>query len=202
MTQTPSILLFDLMGTLVREPFYKDVPEFLGMSLRELLSVKSPTAWIEFESGRIDEEAFLRDFFADGREFDGVGMIECMRSAYEYLPGARELLVDLNSASVRLSLLSNYPSWYQMIDEKLGYSAWLESSFYSCDLGHRKPDQEAYGLVLEQLDVAAEQVLFIDDRPENCVGAERAGMGALHFTDAHDLRAELTRRSILNSARA
>ena len=195
----PDLLLFDLMGTLVREPFYREVPEFFGMSLRELLSVKSPTSWVEFESGRIDEAQFLDTFFADGREIDGEGLKACMREAYAYLPGARELLSDLKSAGVRMSLLSNYPVWYRMIDEKLGYSQFLESSFVSCDLGVRKPDPEAFEAVVQQLDVPSDSILFIDDRPENCAGAERLGLTALHYTDAHDLRAELTRRSILRT---
>lgn len=49
------ILLFDIMDTLVRDPFYQDVPAFFGMSLKELIDCKHPTAWIEFEKGLIDE---------------------------------------------------------------------------------------------------------------------------------------------------
>lgn len=195
----PTLLLFDLMGTLVREPFYQDIPEFFGMSLRELLAVKSPTSWVEFENGQISEQQFLENFFADGREVDGEGLKACMRDAYAYLPGARELLTDLKSAGVRMSVLSNYPSWYQMIDDKLAFTQYFESKFISCELGVRKPDLEAYMAVLERINVPAESILFIDDRPENCTGAERVGMRALHFTDAHDLRAELTRRSILRT---
>ena len=49
------ILLFDIMDTLVRDPFYEDVPAFFGMSLKELIDCKHPTAWAEFEKGLIDE---------------------------------------------------------------------------------------------------------------------------------------------------
>lgn len=49
------VLLFDIMDTLVRDPFYQDVPAFFGMSLKELIDIKHPTAWIEFEKGLIDE---------------------------------------------------------------------------------------------------------------------------------------------------
>ncbi len=187
------------MGTLVREPFYRDVPAFFGMSLQELLAVKDPKSWIEFENGRIDEATFLKHFFSDERSFDHQGMIEMMRSSYEYLDGADHLLSDLVSAGVRLSILSNYPSWHQMIDQKLGFSRFVESSFFSCDLGCRKPDAASYEAVIASIDVAPEQILFVDDRPENCAGAERAGMRALHFTDVPALRAELTRREILRA---
>lgn len=49
------ILLFDIMDTIVRDPFYEDVPAFFGMSLKELIDCKHPTAWVEFEKGFIDE---------------------------------------------------------------------------------------------------------------------------------------------------
>jgi hypothetical protein len=49
------ILLFDIMDTIVRDPFYKDIPEFFGMSFNELIDCKHPTSWIEFEKGLIDE---------------------------------------------------------------------------------------------------------------------------------------------------
>lgn len=199
MNQAPSFLLLDLMGTLVREPFYRDIPGFFGMTLSELLAVKSPTSWIEFESGLTDEATFLAHFFADERSFDHAGLINRMRESYEYLPGAEQLLSDLASAGVRVSILSNYPSWYQMIDEKLGFSRFVESSFFSCDLGTRKPDVGIYEAVLRDVGVAAEEILFVDDRPENCAGAERVGMQALHFSDIPGLRAELTRNAVLRA---
>ncbi|RDY01813.1 Flavin mononucleotide hydrolase 1, chloroplatic [Mucuna pruriens] len=64
------VLLFDIMDTLVRDPFYQDVPAFFGMSLKELLDCKHPTAWLEFEKGLIDEMELARKFFKDGRNFD------------------------------------------------------------------------------------------------------------------------------------
>jgi hypothetical protein len=49
------ILLFDIMDTIVRDPFYKDIPAFFQMSFNQLIDSKHPTAWIEFEKGLIDE---------------------------------------------------------------------------------------------------------------------------------------------------
>jgi hypothetical protein len=43
------------MDTIVRDPFYKDIPAFFQMSFNQLIDSKHPTAWIEFEKGLIDE---------------------------------------------------------------------------------------------------------------------------------------------------
>ena len=47
-------ILFDIMGTVVTEPFEADIPRFLGVSLEELIRVKHPTAWVDFERGLAD----------------------------------------------------------------------------------------------------------------------------------------------------
>ncbi|KAK1314373.1 hypothetical protein QJS10_CPA06g01390 [Acorus calamus] len=64
------ILLFDVMDTLVRDPFYEDIPAFFRMPMKELLEAKHPTAWVEFEKGLINETELTKKFFKDGRHFD------------------------------------------------------------------------------------------------------------------------------------
>ena len=56
------------------DPFYEEVPKFFGMSLKELYSMKHPTAWVEFERGEISEEILVSKFFRDSRAFDSEGM--------------------------------------------------------------------------------------------------------------------------------
>ncbi|PPR87197.1 hypothetical protein GOBAR_AA33495 [Gossypium barbadense] len=60
------ILLFDIMDTIVRDPFYHDVPAFFAMSLKELIECKHPTAWLEFENGVIDENPEETGFTVNG----------------------------------------------------------------------------------------------------------------------------------------
>jgi 2-haloacid dehalogenase len=43
----------------------------------------------------------------------------------------------------------------------------------------------------------AEDTLFVDDREDNVAGAQSVGMGAVVFTDAATLRADLARYGIL-----
>jgi len=37
--------------TLVRDPFFKQMPSFFNMTFEQLMRDKHPTAWIEFETG-------------------------------------------------------------------------------------------------------------------------------------------------------
>ncbi|XP_076953142.1 flavin mononucleotide hydrolase 1, chloroplatic-like isoform X2 [Bidens hawaiensis] len=106
------VLLFDIMDTIVRDPFYHDIPAFFGMSMKELLDCKHPTAWIEFEKGLIDEMELARIFFKDGRHFDLEGLKSCIYQGYEYLEGIEELLSALKENGYEMHAFTNYPIWY------------------------------------------------------------------------------------------
>ena len=69
------VLLFDVMETLVEEPFYRAVPAFFGMELDELVRAKHPSAWAEFELGAIGEATLFARFFKDARAVDGDGSV-------------------------------------------------------------------------------------------------------------------------------
>nr|XP_028957368.1 flavin mononucleotide hydrolase 1, chloroplatic-like isoform X3 [Malus domestica] len=88
-TRNLPIILFDIMDTVVRDPFYRDVPAFFGMSFDELIECKHPTAWIEFEKGITDEVELAKTFFKDGRPLDLEGLKNCMRKGYYYVEGTR-----------------------------------------------------------------------------------------------------------------
>ena len=194
---TPRVLLLDVMGTLVHGPFFVEVPRFFGMSLEELVALKHPRAWLDFELGEIDEATLLQRFFADGREVDGPGLKRAMLEAYRLLPGIESLLHELYARSVPLHALSNYPRWYELVEERVRLSRYLRWSFVSCLIGMRKPDPGVFQHVSNELGVPASACLVIDDREDNCQAAREEGMDAIRFTDAATLRRELVGRGVL-----
>jgi len=190
-------LLVDVMGTLVHDPFYREIPAFFGVSLEELLRVKHPTAWREFEEGRIDEATALDRMFADGRAYDQAGLKACVRDAYAWLAGVEDLLAEMRAAGLEMHVLSNYPSWHELIEERLGLSRYLPWTFVSWRTGVRKPDPEAYRLPARELGVAPADLVLIDDRDVNCAAARELGLDAIRFESAGQLRAELGARGLL-----
>lgn len=187
----PSCVLFDVMGTITHDPFYDEVPAFFGMSMEQLLAEKHPTSWVEWELGEIDEAEFRGRFFADGRDYDFDGLKATYRAAFRFLPGMEELMGELQARGVEQHLLSNYTTWYQLIEESLRLSRFAAWSCVSCDLGARKPDPQIYRRALERIGRRAEDCVFIDDREVNCAGAEAVGIRSLRFRDGAALRAEL-----------
>lgn len=186
------VLLWDVMSTLVTEPFLETMPAFFGLSLDQLLAVKDPTAWIDFEHGRIDEATYLSRFFRDGRPVDGEGLKRAMQGAYDYMPGVRALLTELSGAGYPMHALSNYSPWYALIEEKLELSRFLSWRFVSCETGLRKPDADAYRNAARTLEVDPGACVFVDDREVNVAAARAVGMQAILRTpDIDALRRDL-----------
>ena len=186
-----SIVLWDVMGTLVQDPFFAEMPEFFGMTFDALLEAKHPRAWVEFELGERSEEDFLLNFFADGRDFDRKRFVSTIRASYRWLPGVEELLAELSGIGVTMHAFSNYPVWYRLIEERLSPSRFLEWTFVSCMTGLRKPESAAYEHVLNELGVTAEHCIFIDDRVGNCEAARKVGIRSVLFEGVGPLRASL-----------
>ncbi|MCA9185668.1 MAG: hypothetical protein KDA99_08615, partial [Planctomycetales bacterium] len=119
-----TVILWDVMGTLVYDPFYEDIPRFFGMTLDEVFRWKHPTAWVRFELGELTETEFAQSFFHDCRSVDAVGLRRCVQDAYQWLDGMPLLLQRLReqphrAQSIRQCAFSNYPMWYEWIEEKL-----------------------------------------------------------------------------------
>lgn len=190
------MLLLDVMGTLVSDPFYDVVPEFFGMSLDELIAVKHPSAWVAFERDHIDEPRMLADFFADGRDYDRDGLVTAMKAAYAWLPGVAPLLEGLSAAGVEMHTLSNYPMWWRYIEDSLTLSRWVRWTFVSCKTGLRKPEPAAYRQALAALGVRPDEAIFVDDREDNCAAARAEGIDAIRFEGADSLMRALAQRRV------
>jgi HAD superfamily hydrolase (TIGR01509 family) len=191
------IVLCDVMDTLVREPYYTELPAFFGMSLEELAAAQHPTAWVEFEEGRIDEATYLARFFRDGRAIDREALRAHLQHSYHWLDGVEKVLADLKATGLTIHALSNYSDWYELIEEKLRLSRYLAWSFVSCRTGVRKPDPEAFLGPCRTLGVEPPACLLIDDRPDNVAAARQVGMAAIRFRDAPSLRRALVEGGIL-----
>ncbi len=182
-----TVLLFDMMDTVIYDPFHREVPETFDLSLEELRGGTRRQAWVDFELDRIDEPTFFRRFFADGMDIDPGKFKQAHRENYRWMEGMKPLLEDLSRRNQPMHVMSNYPRWYEMIEQKFTLSRYLPWSFVSCRTGHRKPDPEAYRVACHRLNRDPGDFLFIDNKEENCQGAREVGMRAHRYRSTGDL---------------
>jgi HAD superfamily hydrolase (TIGR01509 family) len=186
-------LCLDLMGTLVRDPYREAVRAATGLELDAVHAAKDPDAWPAFEVGEIDEAEFARRFFADPTThltFDLGAFHRARHAGYAFLPGMDQLLDDTGGVVERY-VASNYPVWVEELADRFRLQERTEGVWSSHHLGVRKPAPAFYERLLERIDRAARECLFVDDVEVNCRGAEAVGMRAHRFVGADDLRARL-----------
>lgn len=191
------VLLLDVMDTLVHDPFYEEVLAFFSMTLDQLFAVKDKHSWQRFERGEIDEATMAAEYFSDRRPLDLDGLLATMRRSYRWLPGIEGLLGELRGRDVDMHAMSNYPSWWRMIEEQLELSRYLRWSFVSCETGVRKPAPEAYLGAAQTLAVDPSRCIFVDDREKNCAAARAVGMDAVRYESAEQLRSALVGLGVL-----
>ena len=96
--------------------------------------------------------------------------------------GVVELISALRRSGVTCCLASNQQAHRaHYMSGELGYRSLFDREFYSCRVGHAKPDAAYFEHILADLGLAPEQALFIDDVEPNVVSARQVGIPSVHF---------------------
>ena len=84
--------------------------------------------------------------------------------------------------------------------QTFGLRNYFEVALTSCYVGQRKPEPAMYRCAIDILGRPPGRILFIDDRKENVIGAETAGIVAIRFEGEAELREQLARFSEMSSS--
>lgn len=101
------------------------------------------------------------------------------------LDGAREFCEYVKEHGYGIYVLSNASDLFYMYFPKFLPLAFFNGVFVSSDYLMLKPDVKIYETFLDKYGLKGEECLFIDDREENVLGAEKAGMQGFRFLGDH-----------------
>jgi putative hydrolase of the HAD superfamily len=111
-------------------------------------------------------------------------------------PDVISLIAELRK-EYKIALCTNAPSaLVRDILQKTGIDNYFDDIFISSELKMIKPHPDIFMHILNKLGLKPEKALFIDDSITNVNGARNIGMQALQFTDATQLKADIS--TILN----
>lgn len=111
--------------------------------------------------------------------------------------GVVELIKTLGD-NYKLAILSDSPApFIREIILKNKLEDLFDKIIVSSEVKLTKRDDAIFELALKELDVTAEEAVFIDDRPENAERAKSLGMEAFIFTDEAKLKNELSAIGII-----
>jgi epoxide hydrolase-like predicted phosphatase len=102
-----------------------------------------------------------------------------------------ELIEKLHVRGHAVALLSNdSPALLDKL-HTLGIAQLFDPLIVSANIGVMKPDAQAYQAVLNALQLAPGEAIFVDDMPANVVGAQALGIHAVRYVDGMDLASAL-----------
>lgn len=156
------LVLFDVMDTLVADPFFRGFErDLFGLSsIKDLFAIKDQESFMAFERGEISEDQHFATYFTDRRAVDGEAVRAYMSARYEWLPGMAELCQELKVAGVAMAACSNYPSpWAPVVEDTVSLSRLVPWAFVSGEQGVRKPSPEAYAAALHLVGRDADDVI-------------------------------------------
>ncbi|NGX53551.1 MAG: Alpha-D-glucose 1-phosphate phosphatase YihX [Chlamydiae bacterium] len=199
-------IVFDNGGVVARYDQHSSFA-FVSRSLGIPLEVVESRLPVEFyrkvEYGQIDEKLFWEQF-AD--QYEGMLPSEWLSvwtrfnlSNISRNHEVLDLVRELKEAGYQIGMFSNVSPWSSSIYYQSGLYDDFSPAVLSCEIGVKKPNQRAYEILLEQLDLPADEVIFIDDKWVNIQVARKLGIDAIQFRDVDQLREELCRRGITSA---
>ena len=198
------VILFDLGGVLIenngRAALTAMLPQPLPADEMWRRWLASPAVRL-FERGQISSDEFAASFV---REWDigldpSVFISEFATWPVGLFDGAEALLRRLKG-SHRLACLSNTNAIHWQRFPQL--HTLFDSCFLSHEMGHVKPDREAFEYTVENLGVAPGEVYFFDDLLPNVAAAREVGMNAFRIEDFAGIAPILRRERLLHGGAA
>ena len=121
---------------------------------------------------------------------------EVRLNALQEIPGMVDVVKCLKKQGFQTALLSNVRKSQAQIKRKLGFYELFHPSVLSYEINIRKPDPKAYHYILNKLNLPPQEVLFIDNKPDNIAAAKSLGMDAILFQNTSQLIGDLKARGI------
>jgi HAD superfamily hydrolase (TIGR01549 family) len=169
----------NLRAILTARGFDVDMSELKGAlraALRELAKIRDRGEERTFE-------AVYSDFLGNLGIYPDFELLDELHAAFrthyktDYLPCVEGVLKELSSRYM-LALLSNTMSDHpKVLLRKSGYDRYFDYILCSSDVGVRKPNPEAFRIVIRELGVRPEEAVHVGDSVEaDMVGARDAGI--------------------------
>lgn len=189
---------FDWGGVLVKsKPIMPGIAQILGMPHDELyrfylqhnhkagvgsMSYQDLWKFILEELGRTEKIEEVLTHMTEQQTFDldqeMIELVKALRSDY------------------KVGLLSNNTKENGNNMRKEGLPEYFDTFLISADIGYQKPDPKAFQILIQELEVNPEELIFIDDSTGSLSTAEQVGYTPILFKGFEDLKDNLIKLGV------
>ncbi|MCT4615711.1 MAG: HAD family phosphatase [Marinifilaceae bacterium] len=186
-----SNIIFDLGGVLINIDPQATVYQFEKLGLKNVdffkKNYEKNGIFYDFEEGKLSSDKLYELIKSEinlnitNQEIDFAWNAMLLDFPKQKIDLLKRLKKDYN-----LILLSNTNEIHvkyfekQLLNEyNLKFEDLFHSHYYSNEIGIRKPNIEAFDLILKKEGIDATETIFIDDMKENCIAAEKLGINTI-----------------------
>ena len=191
-------IIFDLGAVLLNINYQLTLIEFAKLGVKNADSFYSKEVqtnlFNEIETGKISVDSFLKLLQKETENASKNEVRNAWNAMLLDLPKERIELLKKLKQDFPIYLLSNTNSIHiSEFRKKLGETKYQEfynlfdKVYYSHEIGFRKPNKEAFQLILDENNLKANEVLFIDDSPQHIRGANKLGIQTHHLSDTEEV---------------
>lgn len=191
-------IILDLGGVLMNINYQNTINQFEKLGIDNSNSFYSKkeqnTIFNHLECGEITVEKFVREIQKYCKTSSQKQILFAWNAMILDLPKNRINLLNSLKEKCQIFLLSNtneiHINKFQNIMGELEYHKFynlFNKVYYSHEIGLRKPNSETFSLVLDENNLKAKEVLFIDDSPQHIEGAKKLGIKTYHLQENEEV---------------
>lgn len=186
-------IIFDLGGVILNIDYQLTISAFEKLGFKnfnaQYSKMQQSGLFDNLEKGLITEKEFVSEIKKEIEPASPDDIVNAWNALILDFPPIRlELLQELKK-EIKLFLLSNtneihLHAFNQILKKEFGQDSLLphfDKLYLSHEINARKPDAEAFEIILKENNLKAERVLFIDDSPQHIAAAQKLGLHTIHI---------------------
>ena len=186
-------IIFDLGGVLFNIDYQATIRAFQDLQFKDFdkifTQMKQTSLFDLLETGKIPPQTFRNELRKFKTQLNDEQIDHAWNAMIGDLPTANVELLRRERPTYRIFLLSNTNAIHisyvvNYLNDKFGQNPFpelFEHTYYSHEIGLRKPHPDAFNFVVERAGLNPKETLFIDDLAVNVEGAREAGLMAYHL---------------------
>ena len=193
-------IIFDLGNVILNIEYQKTINEFHKIGIKDASVFYSQSIQQEIfnllETGKISEFDFLIEVNKLCPKASHKQILSAWNALILDLPQKRISLINNLKSSFSTYLLSNTNVIHiNEIKKKIGVKKYnsfynlFNKVYYSHEIGIRKPNPEAFNVILNENELNVNEVLFIDDSIQHIKTAKKLGIKTYHLTKDESIEA-------------
>ena len=195
-------VIFDI-GKVLVDFCWEEYLESFGFSEEIAKRVAKATvlssAWDEFDRGGSEEEELIDAFVENDPEIEAEIRQIC-KDVHDMLRKrdyAIPWIQELKEKGLKVYYLSNFSKKAEReCAHTIDFIPYTDGGILSYEEKVIKPDPKIYQILIDRYGLVPEKCVFLDDKEENCKGAERFGIHAIRFTTREAAIEELKKLGI------